>query len=259
MITTSYSDINELIKTLLNQIQTVLGEKLIGLYVFGSLATNDFEYDMSDIDLIAALRKNLNQEEFKMLQKMHTDIEVQYPYWKDRLEVGYLSLSHLKKPILNCPMALISPGEPFHFKKAGNDWIINRYILREKGLALFGPEPKTLVDPIPRMLLMKAVKELMQEWREWIKNIEIIRPRKYQAYMILTMCRAYYLMKNQDFPSKRQAALWMSKKLPQWAGLIQNAFNWRTNWRAENVGHEKTLPETLRFVNFVIDRILNSA
>ena len=75
-------------------------------------------------------------------------------------------VANLKKATLSCKIALISPGEPFHVKETENDWIINRYVLREKGRTLFGPAPKTLVDPIAKEDLMQAFQGLMKEWRE---------------------------------------------------------------------------------------------
>ncbi len=36
----------------------------------------------------------------------------------------------------------------------------------------------------------------------------------------------------------------------------RNALVWREGWRNEQVDHEATLPETVRFVQFVIDQIV---
>ncbi|HLQ30214.1 MAG TPA: hypothetical protein VK140_13360, partial [Ktedonobacteraceae bacterium] len=46
---TPYADINKLLNLLLSRIQAILGEKLIGLYLFGSLVAGDFDYESSDI------------------------------------------------------------------------------------------------------------------------------------------------------------------------------------------------------------------
>ena len=71
---TPYADINELLSLLLSKLQMILGEKLVGLYLFGSLAGGYFEYKSSDIDLIAALATDLNDKEFELLKVMHRDI-----------------------------------------------------------------------------------------------------------------------------------------------------------------------------------------
>ena len=43
--------------------QDVLGEKLVGLYLHGSLAFGCFEWSRSDIDFIAVVREELSPEE----------------------------------------------------------------------------------------------------------------------------------------------------------------------------------------------------
>jgi predicted nucleotidyltransferase len=69
---TPYVDINTLLNLLLSRIQTILGNKLIGLYVFGSLATGDFDYDSSDIDVIAATTTFPDEQELERLKMMHS-------------------------------------------------------------------------------------------------------------------------------------------------------------------------------------------
>src|SRR5438874_768634 len=93
---TPYAEINELLDQLLSEMQAILGKKLIGLYIFGSLVTGDFDYGSSDIDLIAAISADLNEKEFEHLKKMHLDIALKYKNWDDRIEIGYLSVENLK-------------------------------------------------------------------------------------------------------------------------------------------------------------------
>lgn len=253
---TPFADINELLELILSRTQGILGKKLIGLYIFGSLVVGDFDYESSDIDLVAAITAELDENEFERLKMMHTDITLNNKTWDDRIEIGYISVENLKKSQPHFTIALISPGEPFHVKEADTDWIINRYVLREKGITLFGPAPQTLVEPIAREELIQAVQEQAKEWREWIHHE---RSRNFQAFAILTMCRALYTVKTGEFVSKKQAALWAEKELPQWSSFIQHALLWREAWRDEQVEHDVTLPETLRFVRFAINLCLNEA
>ena len=250
---TSYTAINSLLDLLLSRMQAILGHKLIGLYVIGSLVTGDFDYNSSDIDLIAALATELDEEDLESLKITHHDIALQEQIWNDRIEVGYISLENLKKTQSHFRITLISPGEPFHVTEADAVWIINRYVLREKGITLFGPPPETLVDPISQEELMQAMQEIIKVWREWINNTELIHRREYQAFAILTMCRALYTFRQGKFVSKKLAALWAEKELPAWSSLIQRALIWRD----EDVDHDATLPETLRFIHFVLDLCQN--
>lgn len=250
---TPYAAINELLDQLLSQIQTILGDRLIGLYLFGSLVTGDFDYDTSDIDLIAAISTDLDEKEFERLEAMHLDIMNRYKHWDSRIEIGYIAVENLQKTQAHHLIALISPGEPFHIKEAENDWLINRFVLYEKGIVLYGPSPKAIAVPIPQEMRMHVMRGIIQKWRDWIDHLDAIEKRPSQAYMILTMCRMLYTFKRGEFVSKKQAALWAMQELPEWSSLIQDALLWRDDWRNEDVNHAATMPETLRFVHFVLD------
>jgi hypothetical protein len=71
----------------------------------------------------------------------------------------------------------------------------------------------------------------------------------------LTICRALYAIKNGEQVSKKKAAEWATKELPEWSDLIQNAIEWRATKNESQVDHEATFPETKRFVLFVINQI----
>ena len=232
----------------------ILPEKLVGLYLYGSLVTGDFDHDISDIDLLAATSSDASDAEVEGLRAMHAVLAHDYKEWDDRLDVDYLSVTALntfrtqtsRKPG-------ISPGEPFLVKEVGEDWLMNWYMVREKGVALFGLPPKAIIDPITQEEFVQAVRKHAAAWGG---GIEIRPSRKQQAYAILTMCRALYTQKNGEQVSKKQVALWAQHELPEWSRLIQRALEWREASREEQVDHAATYPESLRFVNFMRDQIL---
>jgi hypothetical protein len=182
-----------------------------------------------------------------------------HPSWDDRFEVDYVSLAKLRRIEPDAEIARISPGEPFHFTPAGNNWLFNLASLREHGFALAGPAPATLVDPIPNDALVRAVPALMREWREWIGQTDLIHRRAYQGYMVITMCRNLYLFETGEVASKRRAAAWAARELPEWSPLIRDALAWREAKGDEPADPDDTLPRTLRFVHHVIETILARA
>jgi hypothetical protein len=117
---TSSDEINALLGVLLARIQAVLGAKLVGLYLYGSLVTGDFDHETSDIDLVAAISTDRDEQEFAALQTFHHEFIEQHPTWDERLEIAYISLAALQT-FREQPreIAVISPGEPFHRKEAG--------------------------------------------------------------------------------------------------------------------------------------------
>ncbi len=253
---TSYPDVNRLLKSLLSSLHRILPGKLAGLYLYGSLTTGDFDRESSDIDLLAATSTDVSDAEFEALRAMHLDLARDNPGWEDRIEIAYLSTTVLRTfRSQRSPIAAISPGEPFHMTEAGKEWLMNWYVVREQGAALFGPPAREVIAPIAREEFAACVRDYAADWGDRIRGAV---DRKGQAYAILTMCRALYLHRTGRQASKRQAALWAQEEMPQWADLIRSALAWRDAWRDQQVDHAATHTETIRFVNFVREQILAS-
>lgn len=257
MRATPYGDINRLLDSLLSRTQRILAEKLIGFYLYGSLTTGDFDLESSDIDVLAATSDDISDVEADELREMHRDFVDDNGEWEDRIDVAYLSVAALRTfRSRRSQMAIISPGEPFHVIEAGRDWLMNWYVVRERGVALFGPPPSAIIDPITQEEYVEAVRQHTMWLGEQVNHGTRAQKRKGQAYAILTMCRALYTVENGEPASKKQTALWLQLRLPQWSTLIQNALVWRQAWREEHVDHAATHAETVRFVNFVRDQIM---
>lgn len=256
MQVTPYTDINAMIENLLSSIQRILGAKLVALYLAGSLVIGDFDPKISDIDLVAALSSDIDESEFDALQEMHNAIAQQYRVWDDRIEVCYISVAALNTVrSRTSQIANISPGEPFHRKESSREWLSDWYLVREKGMTLFGPSPEEIIEPISKDEFIQTIKAHARAWGEWINDMHT---RGGQTYAILTMCRALYTCTNGEQVSKKQAALWAQQALPEWSQLIQNALLWHENQRNEQVDHAATFAETKRFVSFVRDMILTN-
>jgi predicted nucleotidyltransferase len=250
---TPYPDIDKLLNDLLHQIRPILDEKLVGLYLYGSLVSGDFDRGVSDFDLLAATKTDIDSDEFERLDELHLDFVNNHPEWDNRIEIAYLSVAGLKTFKTKVSrIAVISPGEPFHFKKAGKEWLINWWLVRERGIALYGPDPRTLIGPISQEEFLDSVREHAQQWRKGVRDS---RHRKSQAYARLTMCRALYAAKHGEQASKREAALWAREYLPEQARLIEQALEWRKAEEREGIDHEATFSQTERFVHSMIDQV----
>ena len=254
---TPYEKINSLLSSLLSNIQQVLGTKLVGLYLYGSATAGDFDRDLSDVDLLAAVQTDITDKEFSELEKMHDDFIQKHPNWKDRVEVAYLSLHGLKTfKNERSQIVVISPGEPLNIKDAGEDWLINWYVIQENGIALFGPNQNALIPKISKEEYVVWVKKQALAWRERITDFDENSTRGSAAYAVFTMCRAMYAAKYGQQASKNHALSWVKKEFPQWKSLLEDAEGWRKKqWQAkqETIGSE--LPKVTEFVNFAIDQV----
>lgn len=249
-----YPDISVLLDNILSGIQKVLGERLVGLYLYGSLVAGDFDYEISDVDLLAATETLIDENEFAALERMHDEIVSENPFWRDRIEIQYASLEALKTfKTEKSTIANISPGEPFHFLEAGRDWLLNWYFVRENGITLFGAESLAIIAPISRQEFLEAVREQAEERAANVDKARGSRP--YQAYLIMTVCRAFYAIERGEQVSKRRAGAFVGEKFPKYSDLIEDAFRWRAGHRDKNVNHEATFSAAREFILFIVERI----
>jgi hypothetical protein len=257
MHVTAYPDIDRLLSDLLDRMQRILGENLVGLYLYGSLVTDDFDPEISDIDLLAVVASDVDQAQFERLHAMHDDLEAQNPRWKGRIEVQYVSTRALQTfRSERSPIAAISPGEPFHFKAAGKEWLINWYTIRNRGRVLYGADASTHIPPISKGEYLQAVRE---HARMWVERLQEPKDQAWQGYVILTMCRIAYAVRFGEQCSKGAAARWMQGEVPDWAWLIDQALIWRRGDRDEGAAQLATFDETARFVRLVADQVLGGS
>ena len=101
---------------------------------------------------------------------------------------------------------------------------MNWYLTREKSKTLFGPSPITLIEPISKEEFIQSVKDNARSWGKWVEGM---KNRYAQSYAILSMCRALFSYKKGDQASKKEAAEWAQRELPEWSTLIQNAIDWK--------------------------------
>lgn len=244
---TSEAAVDALLGSIRQTIVTVTGSSLVGLYLFGSLATGDFDAAVSDIDLLAVLADPPNARLAAHLGRMHADLAQANPAWDDRIEVVYISTPGLA----NCrtdttTIAVISTGEPFHVMKTGPDWILNWYPARQDAVRLLGPPIASLIPPIPSAEYLDQVRRSLVGFTNRIGDDA---PPGSQAYAILTMCRGLYAIRFGQRLSKRAAASWAQQEFPQWADLIRRALGWRQRQHdPDGQDGAATVAETRSFV-----------
>ena len=244
---------NALLAHLLDGLRRVLSADLVGLYLYGSLVSGDFDREISDIDLLAATAHDIDEDTFQQLDALHEETIARFPYWTGRLEIAYLATRALRTfRTESSPIAVISPGEPFHIKTAGRDWLINWWVVRNQGRALYGPSPETLIAPITLDEFRQEVHAHAHLWIDWVDEMT---ERPGQAYLILTLCRALYAWHHGEQVSKRQAAEWAIAAYPEQAEVIAGAVQWRIDYRDQDVDHAASHAVARAFVRWAVARI----
>jgi Domain of unknown function (DUF4111)/Nucleotidyltransferase domain len=212
-------------------IRAILGTNLVGVYLDGSIALGEFEADRSDIDFVVVTAGNVARETFLALEALHARLADAEPRWGRELEGSYVpqdSIRHHDPRPAAHPYIDRGTTRLEMVRPESGYWVIHRYVLREHGVVLDGPEPRTFVDGVHPDDLRRAVSDVLREW--WLPMLdEPIRLRKwgYRCYAVLTMCRMLYSLSHGTIVSKRVAARWTQETLgPRWTDLIRDALAW---------------------------------
>jgi uncharacterized protein YdeI (YjbR/CyaY-like superfamily) len=181
---------------------------------------------------------------------MHTRLASVPNRYTDRLEGAYIERTALRRFEPGRRFLTIECETPLRWKVHETSWLIERWVLREKGVALVGPDPKTLIDPISPEELRDGVRRRLREWATWAADPhdpEWLPPRSYQAYVVETMCRALYALASGELISKAKATTWAASALPgPWQGLVERC----VEARADATPDEASIAEVLGFVQW---------
>jgi hypothetical protein len=252
---TPWPEVNRAVERLRDGIAEALGGQLVGLYLHGSLALGDFYPPASDIDFHAATTGALDDPSVERLAAMHTAFKAEGG-WPARLEGIYFPVATLRRhdpsgapaPTVGVDWDL-RPGRP------GPTWILDRWVTRERGVVITGPDPRDLIDPIgPADLRAAVLASLLGHWADQLEegaDVGWLRPRNYQAFAILTMCRDLYVLEEGAVVPKPVAAGWaMAHLAPPWPARVEQAMAWRADEQVD----DRHLPGTLAFVAHAVDR-----
>lgn len=246
---TPYPDVNEVLNLLLARTKDILDDQFVGMYLYGSLSSGDFDPESSDIDFLVVTTHILSENKIAELKTMHNHIWATGFKWASKLEGAYVpkeAIRHHDPKAAHCPSV---NEEQFSVARLGNDWIIQRHIIRECGVVLAGPDPKMLIDPVSADDLRCAVLGILQEWwfpmlgdSSWLSS----RGSEYQAFAVISMCRALHSLEHGNIASKPKAVQWAREKLgEQWLPLIDKAIV-----AARHENQDDFLEEALDFIRF---------
>lgn len=245
----SDASIDSLLAEIRNDIQAVLSNRLIGLYLYGSYASGDDTPGVSDLDLLAATVDDITMDEIESLRQMHAAFVRRHPEWDDRVEIAYLSTTALGSfKERRSPLAIISPGEPLHLTDAGKDWLMNWHRVQHGGRVLFGPPPLTFMEPTSDAEFIESLRERARTADSWLAPA---KNRKAQSYVVLTLCRTLVALRTGRHSSKAEAAAWVKREYPEWADLVNKAMTARLDPDAgSDVNDSNSLAQTLALLNF---------
>ncbi|MDG4800301.1 nucleotidyltransferase domain-containing protein [Micromonospora sp. WMMD980] len=229
--------------------------RLIGLYAHGSLVAGDFAPERSDLDLLAVLDRDPDEELLDVLAGLHAGLDRRHPRWAGRIEVEYVSSSAVRDaaagpPVREHAIARVSPGELLHLLPATSHRVVTWSSVRDHGRTLLGPAPDALLPAIDPALVRAALLDHVRDWPEWVTGMTTPGAR---SYAVLTLCRAYQRLRCGRQLSKRRAAAPTAAAFPHRADLIAWARDWwYDSGRDDDLGPAGDVPAFVREVSAAV-------
>lgn len=223
---TAYPELNAVLDELTIGAQAVLGDNLLGVYLQGSFALGDAD-EHSDVDFLVATREEVADAVVPALQALHERIYDLPTPWAQHLEGSYVPAAILRRadPALT-PLLYIDNGSRALIRSAHDNTLVVRWVARAHGVALAGPPPEALIDPVDPADLRREVRAVMRDWgAELLASPTRLNTRWYQPFAVLSYCRMLHTLATGKIYSKPTSARWARQHLdPAWHGLIARAW-----------------------------------
>jgi len=255
---TSYPELNHVLLNLVESAQDILNENFIGAYLQGSFAVGDFDIH-SDVDFIIVTEAEPSEHRIPALQAMHERIYNMESSWAQHLEGSYFPreiLCHYSRR--GEKLWYLDNGSRSLIKSNHCNTIVVRWVVRKHGIALAGPPPNTLVEPMSVEALRAEIMEAITGWgQEIIDHPEQYNNRFYQTYIVLNFSRMLHDLHTGYPGSKRAGAEWAKINLdPSWHGLIDRTWSGRPKPEisVRQPADPKDFESTLKYVRYVINK-----
>ena len=226
---TPYPELNDVLLQMVTGMRHILGDSFLGVYLQGSFAVGDFD-EHSDVDFVVAIEEELDQGQVPPLQELHARIYDLACPWAQHLEGSYFPTDILRdRKQAGSDLWYLDHGARSLIRSDHCNTVVVRWVVRQQGVKLAGPDPASLVDPIPVAVLRQEILDTILEWgAEILAAPERFNNRFYQGYLVLNHCRMLHDLHAGRAGSKRVGAEWVKATVAkEWLGLIDRAWNGR--------------------------------
>lgn len=216
---------------LLNKIKlsyrSILGPKLVGIYVHGSLAFGCFRWEVSDIDFLVVVNAPLEEQEKEALISELLALDAYAPPKGFEMSVVLESVC--------APFRYPTPFE-LHFSNAhkarcrenlseycrtmngtDKDLAAHFTVIRQVGQVLYGKPIPEVFSEIPKTAYLDSILGDIADAAEDITEQPV--------YYILNLCRVLGYLESGQVISKAQGGLWGMRNLPADAEIIRAALD----------------------------------
>jgi hypothetical protein len=201
-------DVQVALDGLVDGARSALGDQLVGAYLVGSFALG-YADEWSDVDFVVVTDGRVEGAPLDALRDLHARLP-DGGGWSAHLEGSYADLADLRSPMtLGKRWWYVDNGSRELERSAHDNTAHTRWVLRERGIVLAGPEPRGLVAEVAASALRaealgvaRARAEDLEDDPSWYENAW------FQPYCVLTSCRILYTAVHAEVTGKAAAGHW---------------------------------------------------
>lgn len=203
---------------------------ITAFYLHGSVALDAFQDGLSDIDFVAVISRPCSASDLEQLAAIHRALETQYPRWP--LSGSYLQASDLGQLTDTMPKHPHYHDGVLHPSGHHDINAVTWWVLKNRGIALLGPEPTALAYEVdwPK-LTADMLKNINTYWASFTTNparIAWLWSDYGIQWTVLGVLRQFYTFKENAITSKTGAGEYALTHWPaRWHRLFQEALNIR--------------------------------
>jgi predicted nucleotidyltransferase len=203
----------------------VLGDRLAGLYVHGSLATGAFHRERSDIDLLAVTTAKLSPNLREAVARALVQLSDARPVAGD-IEVSVIQECYARAFVHPMPYEVHYTGSlhetirrrqfDFAQDRTSVELAANIVDARERGVTLYGPPAAAMFGPVPWHAYVNALEADFRSARTHVTDMPV--------YAVLGACRVLHGATSLNITAlnKDEAAVWALQTVPRMYHSIIN-------------------------------------
>ncbi|WJE52338.1 DUF4111 domain-containing protein [Bacillus cereus] len=221
------------VKSLMEQYVTGLqdifvNEKLIGVYVYGSIALGAFHLETSDVDFVTVTREAVSEAQKLQISELHKKLSK--TTLGKRMDGMYIPFADLGKfneemqQYVYCADGKINIG---HWDVNAVTW----WTLKHRGITITGKEASELPFEVPWSEVVETMKyNVKQYWSEKVSRPYLFLIEEWVESAVVTMGRILYTLEQKTIVSKDEGLQYMLKSSnDKWKPLLQEVERIRHN------------------------------
>ncbi len=250
---TRFAELNEVLAELTGRAAEILRDNFVGAYLQGSFAVGDADQH-SDCDFLIPVYRPITAGQEAALRTLHDELPTRPGHWNRHLEGSYPVAAELRTlRALGREWLYIDHGWREMQWSTHCNTEVARWSLRECGVTLTGPDPKTLVDPVPpealRARMRASAATFLPDLTTWL-TFDCGWAQRYAA---TTLCRILYTYTEGRVASKKASLRWaLAHVEPRWSDLLQQTLDDRERGLdPADPPRPGSVERTLEFVGYV--------